>query len=114
MLGERRTCGARVSVAEGARAARAGRLGWPAWELGRGAGLRGERGKEELGWVAWVEARLGFPFFLFFSFSISNTTQIYLNSEPYALNQRKLIHQHECTNMFKPREILITRERKFN
>ena len=23
--------------------------------LGRGAGLRGERGKEELGWVAWVD-----------------------------------------------------------
>ena len=55
VLGERRTCGAHVSVAEGARAARAGRLGWPAWELGRGAGLRGERGKDELGWVAWVD-----------------------------------------------------------
>ena len=27
-------------------------LGSPAWELGRSAGLRGERGKEELGWVA--------------------------------------------------------------
>ena len=95
-------------------------LGWHAWELSRSAGLRGESGKEELGWVAWVEARLGFPFFQFFSFSISNTTQIYLNSKPnlnskpYALNQRKLMHQHECTNMFKPREILITRERKFN
>ena len=54
VLGERRTCGARVTVEEGARVARAGRLGWPAWELGRGAGLHGGRGKEELGWVSWV------------------------------------------------------------
>ena len=120
VLGERRTCGARVSVAEGACAARTGRLGWPAWELGRGAGLRGERGKEELGWVAWVEARLGFPFFpILFLFYFKHHSNLFefkpnLNSKPYALNQRKLMHQHECTNMFKPREILITRERKFN
>ena len=116
-------------------------LGWPAWELGRSAGLRGERGKEELGWVAWVDevgrerereqAGLGclvglgpvgvfyFPFFpILFLFYFKHHSNLFefkpnLNSKPYALNQRKLMHQHECTNMFKPREILITRERKF-
>ena len=57
-------------------------LGSPAWELGRSAGLRGERGKEELGWVAWVEARLGFPFFpILFLFCLKHHSN-YLNSTP--------------------------------
>ena len=56
VLGRPRGLGRAVHWAERERSGlgRAGLegLGWPAWELGRSAGLRGERGKEELGWVA--------------------------------------------------------------
>ena len=63
-----------------------------------GAGTQEEGGLGRpglgLGWVAiWV-----FLFPISFLFSISNTTQIYLNSNSYALKQLKLMHQHECTN----------------
>ena len=77
------------------------------WGLGRARGERRERGRAKLGWRVWAGLRgnwaavLGFVgrggkrswagspglrpdwvflSFLFFSFSISNTTKIYLNS----------------------------------
>ena len=45
--------------------------------LGRGAGLRRERGKEELGWVAWwVWVQLGFSIFLSLFFFLFQTKLI--------------------------------------
>jgi hypothetical protein len=61
---------------------------------GRGKG--GPRG----GLGHWVGLLLYFPFlFLFQSNSIYLNSKSNLNSNSYALTQRKLMHQHKCTNM---------------
>jgi hypothetical protein len=77
--------------------------------------MRGKegRGREELGRRGEKrgERRTGRPkglfLLLFFSFSFSTlkpSKQIYMNSNkfefiPYKLNTRKIMLQHECTNM---------------
>jgi hypothetical protein len=80
-------------------------------ELGLGRGPRGEerrgaRGGKKRGVLGWVGLLLPFfPFLLFFFFStLKPFKQIYLNSnkfefKPYKLNTRKIMLQHECTNM---------------
>ena len=88
-----------------------------------GAGLRASvlgRGREGKG-AGWVEAGFGLVSgFLFSSFSspfLFQTTLTNLNSNsnlnPNPSTQTKrTMHQHECTNKFILRKILITYERK--
>jgi hypothetical protein len=73
--------------------------------VGSGPGREGE--EEEAGWAGvWVGFRVFFlSYFLFFL----NTLKLFefkdqFEFKPYALNQNKTMHQHECTNNFKPRE----------
>jgi len=80
-------------------------------DVGKGGGPRGKKRRrpwagenwvDRVGcWVGW--AGFGFSIFLvFFVFSISFLFQTYSNKfefKPYAVNQIKLMHQHECTNM---------------
>ena len=78
-------------------------------------GLKGRRR-----WLAGLLARSGpdsWVWLLSFSFSGFQTSHNLLNSNSnlnstLALNQIKLMHQHECTNMFKLRKILIPCETK--
>ena len=99
------------------------RSGWLAGRqgaLGRGAGPRGERvgssgeGKvgrgaaglgRWLGLVGWMAPGFGLSFGLGFLSSFLFQTPIKLiefnlrfEFKPYALNQMKFMHQHECTN----------------
>ena len=75
---------------------------------GRGGGPV-ERREEEAGWATsqglldcWV-GWAGLSFCFGFPFLFQTTLKLFefkstLNSNSYALNQRKLMHQHECTN----------------
>jgi hypothetical protein len=73
------------------------------WAAGKGSRPEGEK-RSRPGWAAWaVFLSPGFLIlFYFFSwFSTSNLFEFKSKFEfnSYALNQIKLMHQHECTNM---------------
>ena len=112
---EGRVLSHRASWAAGewvAGAGSAGLLGRSGREMGRARGEEGEGLGQLAGWADfWVWAVFGFSIFLvffllFLSFPISIPFQTQLfefklkfEFKPYALNQIKLMHQHECTNM---------------
>ena len=65
------------------------------WELGRGAGLRRERWKEELGWfVVGLGLVLVFFLFLFLFFSFLNLIQTNSNQMNSNLNLNSLEHSN--------------------
>ena len=117
---EGRVLSHRASWAAGewvAGAGSAGLLGQSGREMGRARGEEGEGLGQLAGWAAGPAGLipgLGFlGFFLFlvffllflsFPISIPFQTQLFefklkFEFKPYALNQIKLMHQHECTNM---------------
>jgi hypothetical protein len=74
---------------------------------------KGESEPSRWGWADCPAEPIPISYFLFF-FKPNQLCwiQIRFKLNPYALNQIKHILQHECTNKFEPREILITCERK--
>ena len=73
--------------------------------------VAGRRGKEGAGWAAGLGSLFLFlssflPLFFFFWFS--NFTQTIEFKHEFEFNPstqtNKIMHQHECTNNFKPRE----------
>ena len=80
-----------------------GEAGWAVREFVLGRGVRGESWAAGLPGLIPGLGFLGFFLFLvffllFLSFPISFQTQLF-EFKPYAHNQIKLMHQHECTNM---------------
>jgi len=106
-----RCAGEKAGPHAGSGPGREGEEGETGWLLG--AGPRVGRKERELGWVVgWVWAGLvwvlGLVLFYFLSPFFSklhpNLFESKLNFEfkPYPLNKIKHMHQHECTNIFKP------------
>ena len=109
---------ARVGL-KGRRRWLAGLRRWRGWETGR-TGEVGRGGKGKVGHLGWSAGWAGLVCSGLPSFSISQTNsnlfEFKLNFEfkPYAFNQIKPMHQHECNNKFKPRNFLITCETKLD
>ena len=80
-----------------------GPAGWSSREKEKGS-CAGPTGLDGMVWV------FSFSFFFF----LFQTTLKLFEFKPYALNQIKLMHQHECTNMFNLNNFLITYETKLN
>ena len=95
-------------------------LGERGEELGRTGicwATRDERkGAAVMDWVGLVGLLLGFffswIFLILFYFFSGFQTQIYLKL--LCTHSNKIMHQHECTNKFKPTKILIPCETKLN
>ena len=90
---------------------RAGRGAW----IGGPSGVKRPAGLAVGGWAGFCFSYFSFPF----SFLFQTALKLFefkhkFEFEPDALNQKQLMHQHECTNMFKLRRILILCEIKLD